>query len=375
MSRATRLMTLTAVDNELKPGVASAIAKYHLTEISRKVITNAMDIHGGKAIMSGKLNYLANAYQGLPISITVEGANILTRNLIIFGQGAVRSHPYIFNELESLENDDLDKFDTALLHHIDYMFDNWCQQGFTTLTAGIFAPAPNSKLKNHYKKVYRLSVSFAAVADFALVSLGSKLKTKERLSARLGDVMSNLYIALATLKHFHDNGEPENEIKIAQWAVETCLHEAEEALLNFFSNYPNKALGKILKLKALPWGRANHRAKDTLEHEIAKLISYDNNLRNSFVVGTIFETEQSPVIEAYELLIQNKVAYEKIKTAIYAKKLTRLADSFKQVELAYENKIISEIEYEALKNAEQKRSLALAVDIFNHDLTEIISHA
>lgn len=375
MSRATRLMTLTAVDNELKPGVASAIAKYHLTELSRKVITNAMDIHGGKAIMSGKLNYLANAYQGLPISITVEGANILTRNLIIFGQGAVRSHPYIFTELESLENDDLDKFDNALLQHIDYMFDNWCQQGFTAVTAGIFTPAPKSKLKKYYKRVYRLSVSFAAVADFALVSLGSKLKTKERLSARLGDVMSNLYMALATLKHFHDNGEPENEIKIAIWAVETCLHEAEEALLNFFSNYPNKVLGKTLKLKVFPWGRSNHRPKDVIEHEIAKLISYDKNLRSSFAVGTVFETEQSSVLEAYDLLIENGVAFEKIKAAIYAKKLPKLADSFKQVELAYENNIITESEYKLLKDVEQKRSLALAVDIFNHDLTEIISHA
>jgi acyl-CoA dehydrogenase len=373
MCKATRIFTLTAVDNGIKPGVASAIAKYHLTEVSRKVISNAMDIHGGKAIMSGKENYLATAYQGLPICITVEGANILTRNLIIFGQGAVRSHPYIFSELEALAADDkLEDFDSALLGHINYIFDNWCQQGFQTITAGYFAPHPKSKLSQHYKQLHRLSLSFAAVSDYALVSLGSKLKSKERLSARLGDIMSNLYMALATLKYFHDRGEPDNELDIVNWVVINCLYESQEAMLNFLNNYPNKAMGKIIRLKVFPWGRPYNKPSDKLEHKIAKQISYDNDLRNSFCEGINISDASVTIISAYNLVTENNNLYKRIKNAISNNKIQKYANGMKQIEVAYIEKIINDEEYKSLCVSEKMRIDALAVDIFSSDLKSIV---
>ncbi|MBT4804168.1 MAG: acyl-CoA dehydrogenase [Legionellales bacterium] len=374
MSRATRLTTLTAVDKNLKPAVASAIAKYHLTEISRKVINHAMDIHGGKAIMSGKHNYMATAYQGLPICITVEGANILTRNLIIFGQGAIKSHPYIYKELLLLNSNDStapQEFDAIISAHLAYLFRNWTKHGVQVFTAGRFAPSPHSKLSKSYKQIYRMSTAYAALADFALINLGSGLKRHERESARLGDIMSHLYMALATLKYYHDHGELQQEYYLAKWSVDYCLFEAQSAIINFCGNYPNKFIGKILRMKMFPWGLPYKKPTDSMEHEIAKLITYNEKIRASFTSGVSDFNDSddgtTDLANAYKQLISTRPILAKLKKLSATHKLINSSDNKIRIDYAYKKQLITKDEHEALIHFEIMRDRVIAVDIFNHN--------
>ncbi len=272
-----RILTANAVDLGEKPSVLSAILKYHLTERGRECIGHAMDVHGGKAIIMGPNNYLGRAWQGAPISITVEGANILSRNLMIFGQGAIRCHPYVLKEMALAGREDQDQalleFDQLLLQHIGFAVSNTASSLILGLTLGGFAEVPGDNLSRPYfRALNRLAAAFALLADFSMLLLGGELKRRERLSARLGDVLSHLYLASAALKRYHDLDYPESLRPSVCWALEESLGQAEQALDELLSNFPNKVFGCLLRVLVFPLGRRHKGPSDAQDAEIAAIL-------------------------------------------------------------------------------------------------------
>ncbi|MBU2156040.1 MAG: acyl-CoA dehydrogenase [Gammaproteobacteria bacterium] len=272
-----RILTANAVDLGEKPSVLSAILKYHLTERGRECISHAMDVHGGKGIVMGPNNYLARSWQGAPIFITVEGANILSRNLMIFGQGAIRCHPYVLKEMALASREDQDQalheFDELLLQHIGFAVSNAASSLLLSLGFGVFSQVPGDRISRPYfRALNRLAASFALLADTSMMLLGGELKRRERLSARLGDVLSHLYLASAALKRYHDLGYPEHSQPMLRWAMEESLCKAEQALEELLSNFPSKLLGCALRLLVLPLGRRHKGPSDELDAEVAGII-------------------------------------------------------------------------------------------------------
>ena len=272
-----RILTANAVDLGEKPSVLSAILKYHLTERGRACVTDAMDIHGGKGIIMGPNNYLGRLWLSAPISITVEGANILSRNLMIFGQGAIRCHPFVLREMELVHEPDRDEavknFDTLLMQHIGFAVSNTASTLVLGLTFGLFGKAPGTDLtRPYFRALDRIAAAFAMLADLSMMLLGGELKRRERLSARLGDVLSHLYLASAALKRYHDLGHPTEQAPLLRWALEDCLCKAERALADTLSNFPNRLLGGVLQLLVFPFGARHKGPSDELDAEVAAIL-------------------------------------------------------------------------------------------------------
>src|SRR6266446_3915657 len=249
LMEATRVMTAGCVDAGEKPSVLSAIAKYHMTERARLCVNDAMDIHGGKGICLGPNNWVGRGYQVLPVGITVEGANILTRTLIIFGQGAIRCHPYVLREMRAAKEMQgaaaSIEFDDALTSHIGHVLRNGVRTFVYGLTHAAFAPVPRSgavEIRHYYRHVSRLSAAFAFLADVAMLAMGGALKRREKISGRLGDVLSMMYLVSATLKHYEDMGRIKEDLPLLRWAVRDALHDAQQAIDQVLSNFPVKAL-------------------------------------------------------------------------------------------------------------------------------------
>lgn len=299
---AMRLVTASSIDHGLKPAVVSGIAKYHMTEFARKAINNAMDIHAGKGVMNGPDNYLAGHYIAGPIAITVEGANILTRNLIIFGQGAFRAHPYVLSELNALKESNtkqaVTKFDKILFNHIGFVFSNIIKlKTYAIQRIFYYKLVKNNNWFKAYKKdLSRLSSGLSLCTDMALLFIGGNLKIKERLSARLGDVVSYIYMAMCVVKYHGDLLKYSNNSNIKhilddylKWSLEYCLYKAQNSLCDFISNFPNKYIATMLKLVIFPWGKSYSKSDDKLEQDLIsnllkKLNKYnyeDNNLNNN----------------------------------------------------------------------------------------------
>jgi acyl-CoA dehydrogenase len=276
---AMRQFCAQAVDLGEKPAVLSAIAKYHVTERSRRIVTDAMDIAGGKGICLGPSNFLARAYQQAPISITVEGANILTRSLIIFGQGSIRCHPYLLKEMTAARDDDEERaliaFDNALFRHTAFLASNALRSLVHGLTCGAFIKKPSGAtavLANYYRAVTRLCIAFAFVADLSMLSLGGALKRRERLSARLGDVLSQLVLMSATLKRFEDDGAHAEDLPFVRWGLKDALLEADRAFEGLFANFPNRFAAMLMRVLAFPYGLRRRPPSDALASTIALLI-------------------------------------------------------------------------------------------------------
>ena len=272
-----RMLTANAVDLGEKPSVLSAILKYHLTERGRECIGHAMDVHGGKGIIMGPNNYLGRNWQGAPIFITVEGANILSRNLMIFGQGAIRCHPFVLKEMALAGREDKDQalteFDGLLLKHIGFAVGNAASTLVLNLGLGHFEHAPGNTLsQGYFRALNRQAAAFAMLADLSMMLLGGELKRRERLSARLGDVLSNMYLASAALKRYHDLDSPEHMAPLFTWAMEESLGQSERALDELLSNFPNKVLGCLLRVIVFPLGRRHKGPSDKLGAEVAAVI-------------------------------------------------------------------------------------------------------
>ncbi len=287
---ATRVMTAGAVDLGEAPAVPSAIVKYHLTEMGRDMANDAMDVHGGKAIMLGPKNYLARGYQAVPIAITVEGANILTRSMIIYGQGAIRCHPWVLRELEAARDEDTERgllaFDTALLGHIGYTLSSAARAFVSGLSRSRFVDVPVAgPTRRYYQHVNRFAAAFALVSDVCMLTLGGKLKKKESISSRLGDVLSYMYLVSAVLKRYEDQGRPEADLPLVEWACRDLLYKCQEQLHGILRNFPNRFVATALRLLVFPTGRGYSAPSDRLGHRIASLMIHDTQSRSRLIAN------------------------------------------------------------------------------------------
>jgi acyl-CoA dehydrogenase len=371
---AVTTMSTGAIDMGEKPSVVSAIAKYHLTEKMRSCVSDAMDIHGGKGICMGPGNYLARAYQGAPVAITVEGANILTRSMIIYGQGAIRCHPYVLAELSAANNEDqqqaLNDFDHALFGHIGFAISNICRSVWFSFTGSYALSAPyNDETRRYYQLMTRFSSNLAMLSDIAMLTLGGDLKRRERISARLGDILSYLYLASATLKRYNDEGRQSTDLPLVQWAVEDSLYHVQQAIDELISNFPNRVVAKVLRLIILPVGCWLKKPSDITDHKVAALLQYPNASRSRLGQGQYLTREPENVLGQLEQTLEDIIACEPIFDKICRELGQRLP--FYQLDVVakkgLEANIISEEEAALLTATEIARKATIDVDDFDSD--------
>jgi acyl-CoA dehydrogenase len=370
---AARSVTAGAIDGGEKPSVPSAMLKYHVTEMGRIVANDAMDVHGGKAICLGPKNYLGRGYQVVPVAITVEGANILTRSLIIFGQGAVRCHPFVLREMNAARNPDrkqgVDDFDRALFGHIGFTISNAVRSLIMALTLARFTRVPDTgATRRYYQHIVRFSASFAFAVDVAMLTLGGYLKKKENLSARLGDVLSCMYLASMVLKHHENQGRPDADLPIVEWACRNLLYRAQEQLHGFLRNFPNRFLAGVMRLLILPRGLTYSAPSDRLGLSLAELVMTPTESRERlcrFVYKTLEPTNPLGLLQEALVLsqtaepIEKRIRVEGVKTG----RVTAL-DLPGQIQQALAAGIISETEGASLRDYDRKVMELINVDDF-----------
>jgi len=372
MMDAARTMTAGAVDLGEKPSVISAIVKYHLTERSRSVINDAMDILGGKGICLGPRNFLGRAYQQLPIVITVEGANILTRSLIIFGQGAIRCHPFVLREMNAARDGDLRAFDAALFGHLRHVLSNEARAFVMALTGSRFVAAPlaaGPRTRHYYRHLTRLASALAYVSDVSMLVLGGTLKRREKISARLGDALSMLYLASAALKRFEDEGRQEADLPLLHWSVQDALARAARALSGALANYPSRLVGALLRAVTFPLGRHFAPPADALGHEVARLLIEPSAARDRLSAGMYLPKAESDPIGCLEAALEVTIRAEAIEAKIRAAR-DRIAGGTpeEQAQAAFAAEVITEEEHATLKRAGELRDEVIRVDDFPQDL-------
>ena len=375
---AARSVTAGAIDGGEKPSVPSAMLKYHVTEMARQVANDAMDVHGGKGICLGPRNYLGRGYQVVPVAITVEGANILTRSLIIFGQGAVRCHPFVLKEMNAARNPDrregVDQFDAALFGHIGFTISNSVRSFIMALTNARFTRVPvQGATARYYQHIVRFSASFAFAVDVAMLTLGGYLKKKENLSARLGDVLSCMYLASMVLKHHENQGRPEADLPIVEWACRNLLYRAQEQLHSFLRNFPNKLLAGAMRFFIFPRALTYSAPSDRSGRALADLVLNPTEARDRlcrFIYRTVEPGNPLGLLQEVLLLAQSAEAIEKrirvegVKTG----KVTAL-DLPGMIQQALAAGIISETEAASLRDYDRKVMDIVHVDDFaSHEL-------
>lgn len=343
--------TANMVDHGEKPSVPSAILKSQLTEMQRQILMDAMDVHGGKGLTLGPKNYLGLSFASTAVSITVEGANIMTRSLMIFGQGAIRCHPFVLEELAAKEADDLARFDRAIFSHIGLVFGNMARAFSQGLGFGSEYVPFDDAAAPFARGVNRFSAALGLCSDVAMMTLGSSLKFRELVSARLGDVLSNIYLASMVLKEWHETRPVEGEQAVMQYSCQLLMHRAERALVEVLDNFPNRWIGKLVKMVVLPRGRCWEMPSDDLTRAIAKSISTNSALREKMLTNTwdaFAEDGQFNPLAQYNKLL---ASYEKAE------------DIYRRVNKAYAK---GELPTEAL-HPEEKLEAALAAKIVSED--------
>ena len=372
-----RMLTANAVDQGEKPSVLSAILKYHLTERGRECIGHAMDVHGGKGIIMGPNNYLGRSWQGAPIFITVEGANILSRNLMIFGQGAIRCHPFVLKEMALAGREDKDQalkeFDSLLMQHIGFAVSNAASTLVLNLGIGHFEKAPGNRLsQGYFRALNRQAAAFALLADLSMMLLGGELKRRERLSARLGDVLSHMYLASAALKRYHDLDSPDHLEPLFVWAMEESLGESERALDELLSNFPNKVLGCLMRVIVFPFGRRHTGPSDALDAEVAAVIgrAKDDPTLEELLAGCYRpQSAEDPVgalQHAYDLLNASHPLQKKLHTALKSGQLKPAAGEH-AIDAALNAGVLQAAEAQTLRDAEAARRKVIDVDDFSKE--------
>ncbi len=368
-------VTAGAIDQGEKPAVPSAILKYHCTELARKVANDAMDVHGGKGVMMGPNNYLGRGYMATPIAITVEGANILTRSLIIYGQGAIRCHPFVLRELHAATDEDEDRglieFDDALFGHIGYAISNMARSFFLALTHAKFSRVPlNTPTRRYYQNINRYSAAFALASDFAMLTLGGELKKRELLSARLGDVLSSMYLASTVLKHFENQGRRATDLPLVEWSVRTLMYQAQESLHAFLRNFPNRWVAGLLRVFIFPRGRTYSAPADEIGAKVVELMTTPGEARerlSQFAYTTLEPGSPLGLLqEALELAEQNAPLERRLRQA-QKEGLITSDDLGQQIEEAEKAQVISKAEARALVAYHEKVTALLAVDDFAPD--------
>ena len=364
-------LTVAGIDMGQKPSVISAIVKYHCTHRGQQSIIDAMDIVGGKGICLGPSNFLARGYQGSPIAVTVEGANILTRSMIIYGQGAIRCHPYVLEEMNAAHSDKPDalaKFDKALMGHIGFTMSNLVRSFWLGVTDGRGSDSPTSdKTRRYYQHLNRYSANMALLSDISMAVLGGSLKRKERLSARLGDILSQLYLASATLKRFENEGKKTEDLPLLEWGMQDSLIQTEIAIDEFLANFPSPWLGKMLRVIILPFGRIRKSPSDNLDHKVAAILQVPSETRSRIGRNQyLTPTENNPAGKleyALEIILEAEPLFNKVCKAIEKRKPFTQLD--KIANIGIENNILSQEEANLLVLAEKLRLETINVDDFD----------
>jgi acyl-CoA dehydrogenase len=371
---AARVATLQMLDRGEHPTVLSAVLKYHLTESGRQIVNDGMDIMGGKAICEGPGNLIGPLYHGIPIGITVEGANILTRNMIIFGQGSVRSHPFILKELEAARLDDpeaaLRQFTDLMAAHVQSSTIN----GFLTVLFGLSnghlsqIPQCHPAQKVYFRHLNRLCAAYAVVADMTLMLLGDSVKRKERISALLGDTLSYLYLAACVLRHFSIQNCPAEDLPLMHWACQKMLYQAEESLDRLLHNFPNPWLGRGLRLITFPLGRRFSLPSHKLDRKVAKALCEPGESRNRLTNGIYLPKDSDEQLALMEECLKHVVAGEALEARMrQAKKEGQLTGGPRAalVQEAVEKNILTRDEAALLEKTEQLRRRVIDVDDFD----------
>src|SRR4051812_32147765 len=376
MMEATRVMTAGAVDAGEKPSVVSAIAKYHMTERARQCVNDAMDIHGGKGICLGPNNWVGRGYQVLPVGITVEGANILTRTLIIFGQGAIRCHPFVLREMRAakeMKGEEASiEFDDAFTSHIGHAVSNGVRAFVYGITHASFAPVPNTssiETRHYYRHLSRMSAAFAFLADVSMMAMGGALKRKEKISGRLGDVLSMMYLVSATLKHYEDMGRIREDLPLLRWAVRDALYDSQQAIDQILSNFPVKALATLLRWTIFPLGMPFRPPLDARNHECARLVLEPGAARDRLTRSVFVSKGQDPtgVLEqAFVATVACEAIDRKVREAVRAGRL-EIRHSVDTATTAHQLGIINADELQKLQRKEALRKDVIKVDDFPQD--------
>ena len=375
MMDAARMMTAGAVDLGEKPSVPSAIVKYHVTERARSALNDAMDILGGKGICLGPNNFMGRAYQQIPIAITVEGANILTRSLIIFGQGAIRCHPYVLREIAATREPDAHKasrdFDAALFGHIGFTVSMAVRAFVLGLTGARLVRAPaDGETRRHYQKLTRLATDFAMLADFCMLFLGGELKRKEKISARLGDILSLLYLSSCALKRFEDDGRPIEDAPLLHWSVQDALYRARLAMDGLIANFPNHLLASVLWKIVYPLGRPFQHPSDKLGHKVARLLIEPSATRDRLTAGMYLPQAETDPIGCLEAALVATIEAESIELKVRTAHKSKAISGNTQEELvraALAAGAISAAEHAHLQRTARLRDQVIRVDDFPQD--------
>lgn len=385
---AARAMTAGAVDLGEKPSVVSAIVKYHLTERGRTVVNDGMDIIGGKGICLGPSNFLGRAYQQLPVGITVEGANILTRSLIIFGQGAIRCHPFVLDEMHAAKDEDtqrgLKAFDIAFWGHIRHTLGNTLRTLGLGLTGGRAArlsvnAAPD--MQAYYRLLSRYSCAFSVLADAAMLTLGGSLKMRERLSARLGDILSNMYLASSVLKRFEDEGRQADDAPLVHWAMQETLRSTQEAFDGVLENFPNRALAACLRILFFPFGAPSQPASDRLDQQVARILITPSATRDRLTRDCFVPKDKSMPVAAIDAALLVTIACESVDAKVRQFEKSGRLDGNPQANVrdiavaAHAAGGISDEEYALLCERNALRDRVIAVDDFPRDMSRAAAPA
>lgn len=378
---ASRVMTAGAVDLKVKPSIASAIAKYHMTEMSREVISNAMDIHAGHMIQVGPRNFLANLHFAIPISITVEGANILTRNLIIFGQGAIRCHPYLLREVELISSPtpDIQELDRLLMSHIGFFASNLLRAFAYGITGGrlISTTVKNKKIKKYQRQLTRMSTALILISDMSFALLGGSLKRRERISARLGDMLSQLYLASAVLKYYYDNNQPASDVDYVCWSLQQCLQKIQVACDDLLDNYPSRWMGKLLSWVIFPFGQAYRSPEDKLSKNIVTPMLSPTELRDRLTQYCYVSDNPSELSYRLDKALDQVATIDpilkKLHKAIQSGAIPYRYNFDERVNAAQKAGILTADEARELNNFETLRQEIIKVNEFSFDLEQVIA--
>ena len=369
----SRTVTTSLIDQGAKPSVLSAVLKYHLTEDMRNVLSHAMDIHAGRGLIQGPRNYLANAYQAVPISITVEGSNILTRSMMIFGQGLMRCHPFLMREIAALHDQDKEKgqreFDRLYFLHVQHDL-QLLSRGFVSA----FSPhwrfglskSPSADIDPYMHQLSRVAAGLGLLTDFSLLTLGGKLKFKEKLLARHGDILSYIYLATTVIKHYKDQGYPSEDKALMDWAVQHCLFQIQEAFEAILNNFPRRMLAGLLRLCIFPLGRSYHKPSDALGHKVARILLAPSTTRDRLISGIYLTQNPKDPVGLVEKAFQHKVHTEplehKLKKAIQAGQINKSAQDL--ITEAERSQILTQEQAKELRDAQTLITDAIRVDAF-----------
>ena len=369
LMEAARSYTCGGIDQGEKPSVVTAIMKYHTTEYFREAVNDGMDIVGGAGISLGKANLLAHPYFAAPISITVEGANILTRTLIIFGQGAIRCHPHILKEIEAIESGNLKAFDIHFFKHVGHVIRNLIRAVLLSVTRGhlaVFVPG-GLETRRFYQKLSWVSAKFAFYADVALGTMGGALKRKEMLTGRYGDILSMMYLGISVLSKYEHDGRLKQDLPFVKWSMRFIFSEIQKAFQLVFDNLGPAYLISSLWSQINPVGRF---PEDTLTSKLARLIQTPGAQRDALTDGIFIPKDESQALakleDAFEAYTQALAPSKKITKAIRKKVLPK-AKVHLLIDEAVAKSVISQAEADIMKNAERLRLEVIQVDDYSQE--------